>query len=158
MDDKVTYFKDYNDVITRLTKAFSDLRPDELRDLLFFLQQFKKDKPIPEDAELYSRVVPLEGLEVQSEEKISTILVGGVDKYIDLKYPKKSLPPVIVVRGGVRNIILYGEIFAIEAYLRKQPIRALVIDIQERDPFEVFKLDELTPRFLVPLIQDKLAK
>lgn len=153
---KTIYFDNYNHLLTSLTRAFSDLQPEELRDLLFFLTEFRKEYKIPEDVLIYSQEVPIDALEIKSEEKISEILLGGVDKYIDLNYPKKSLPPVLAVRGENRLIIMYGEMSAIEAYIRKQPLRVLTVDIGERDPFKMFRLNEFAPVFLVPAIEDMM--
>jgi len=156
MPDKKVYFKNFNDLLVKLTKAFSELRPEELRNLLFTLQEFRNNHVIPEDTLIYTTTVPIEGLEVTSEDKVSNILVGGVDKYINLKYQKKYLPPVVIIKGGFRFLIVYGEIFAIEAYIRKHPLKAIVLDLEERDIFEAFKFNDYTAAFLVPLIQDKV--
>ncbi|MBN2016416.1 hypothetical protein JW766_06335 [Candidatus Dojkabacteria bacterium] len=156
MDNQTTYFQNYHDLLIKLTTAFSDLQPEELRDILFFLKDFENNNKIPNDIVIYASTLPIEGLEVTSEDKVSQILVGGIEKYIDLKYPKKSLPPVVVLKGGVRNIIIYGEIFAMEAFIRKTPVKAIVLDLEERDVFEVFELNEMTPKFLVPLVKEIL--
>lgn len=156
MLDKKVYFKNFNELLVKLTKAFSELRPEELRNLLFTLTEFKNNHVIPKDILIYTTTVPLEGLEVTSEDKVSNILVGGIDKYITLKYSEKHLPPVVIIKGGFRFLIVYGEIFAIEAYIRKYPLKAIVLDLEERDIFEIFKFNEYTAAFLTPLVQDKI--
>ncbi len=156
--DNTTNFKDYTDLMTKLTEVFSDLQPEELRDILFFLQEFKKGKIIPEDALFYVTYVFLEALEVVDDKKISEILIDGIEKYTTLNYPKRELPPVVVVKSGFRHFVVYGEVFAIEAYIRRIPLRAIVIDIQDNDAFEIFKFDELKTAFLIPLIQSRMKK
>ena len=156
MEDKVTYFQSFQDLLVNLTKAFSKLKADDLRDLLFFLHEFKKNHIVPDDIELYVTELPLEGLEILSEDKASEIFIGGVDKSIKLKYPNKKIPPIVVIKGSYRFLIIYGEIFAIEAYIKQMPIKAIVLDLEERDIFDTFHFNENTPVFLIPLIEKTL--
>lgn len=156
MEDNLIIYNDYTHLLTQLTEAFSELQPGELRDLLFFLQEFRKEHVIPKDTRYYSLQVPVEGLEVADEDKISEILVEGVSKYEDLKYPEKNLPPVVAVKTRVRQIIVYGEQYAIEAYLRKFSLRAIMIDIGKKNPFEIFNIKEEKTAFLVPIVQERV--
>jgi len=158
MKDERVYFKSYQDLLVNLTKAFSELQAEDLRDMLFFLQEFRKNNTIPEDVIIYSTELPLEGLEVKSKAKASAIFVGGVDKSMKLKYSDKKIPPIVVIKGFYRYLIVYGEMFAIEAYIRKVPIKSIVLDLDERDIFEVFRFDDRTPAFLTALIDQSLNK
>jgi len=158
MNDEITYFNSFQDLLVNLTKAFSQLKADELRDLLFFLQEFSKENLIPDDVEIYVSELPLESLEIQSKDRASAIFVGGVDKSIRLKYSSKRIPPIVVIKGFYRYLIIYGETFAIEAYLKNVPIKAIVLDLEDRDIFETFKFNENTPVFLTPLIEENLEK
>lgn len=158
MPDETIYFKNVDDLVVRLTKVFSYLDPNDLRNLLFAIGEFKEGRSIPEDASIYLTDLPLEGLEVLSRNRVSDVLIGGMDKFKKLNYQKKNIPPLIVVKGGIRMIIVYGEMYAIEAYLRNLPARVIVFDIDEQDPFEVFKLNSLNAVFLVPLIEESMGR
>ncbi len=155
MDNQIIYFKKFNNLIAKLTQTFSDLRPEELRNLLFSLQEFNKNNNIPEDTSIYSTTFQAESLEIISKEKISKVLVGGIKKYINMKKP---IPPVIIIKGNYRFLIVSGESYAIESYLRKKPVKAIVFDINDRDIFETFKFDENWVIFLVPIIKQHLEK
>ncbi len=158
MNDDITYFENYQDLLVNLTKAFSELKAEELRDLLSFLQEFSKNNLMPDDIEIYVTEMPLEGLEIQSKDKASSIFIGGVSKSIDLRYSKKTIPPIVVIKGLFRFLIIYGETFAIEAYIKNTSLKAIVLDLDERDIFETFNFDEKTPVFLTPLIDKMLQK
>ena len=158
MNDDITYFNNFQDLLMNLTKAFSQLKADDLRDLLFFLHEFSKENLIPDDIDIYVSNIPLESLEIQSKDKASAIFIGGVDKSIRLKYSSKKIPPIVIIKGCYRYLIIYGETFAIEAYLKNASIKAIVLDLEERDIFEVFNFNENTPVFLTPLIKENLER
>jgi hypothetical protein len=153
MDDQIQ-IKNYHDLLINLSKTFDKLKTEELRDLLFFLSEFEKDHVIPEDIFIYVSQVNIESLEIQSKDKASNITIGGISKYMNIKYSKNELPPIVIVKGAYRYLILYGESYAIEAYFRKTPIKAIVLDLEERDIFETFEIDYTQSVFLLPILEN----
>lgn len=152
MDDP-KYFENIHELFTKLNEAFPEIEPQDLRDTLFFLDQFRRETPIPLDTEIYVTSMPLVGMEVISEERVSDVLVGGVKKFESLNYSKKSIPPLVVIKGGFRQVILHGELYAIEAHGRNLPIKSIVFDVGERDPFEAFKLKPNLAVFLTSIME-----
>lgn len=158
MDDKVIHFENIDKLINGLHEVFNDLEATELRDLLFFLDNFRKEHPIPEGVSVYVATVPIGGLEIIAGAKISEVLIAGVKKFLSLGKSERSLPPIVVVKGGLRRIILYGELNAVEAYIRNKPIRGIVFDLEDADPLEFFKLDPRGAAYLVPFIEESMEK
>ena len=156
MNGQDIYFENIDQLLARLKEVFRELEPNELRDLLFFLDAFRQEHPIPKDSSIYVTEVPIEGLEAVSKDRVSEVLVGGIKKFESLKYPDRKIPPVVVLKGEFRQIIVHGELNAVEAYGRKAPLRAVVIDVGDRDPFEVFKLNPYSAVFLVSIIEKRL--
>ena len=153
MDDKPILFKNIDEVVLKLTSIFKGLDPNDLRDLVFYMQEFRKNQLLPDNTVFYKTTIPVEALEVSSESTVSEVLVEGFDKYKKLNYSKKDIPPVVAIKEGVRQIIIYGENNAIEAYLKDQDVRAIVLEIENQNIFELFNIDEEEVMFLVPLLQ-----
>jgi hypothetical protein len=147
MDEKIT-FNSLSELMLKLNTSFPDLEPSDLRDTIFLLGQFNGEVPLPEETLFYITDLPLEGLEVISEERVSEVLVGGMAKFETLKYKNRKLPPLVVAKGGFRQVIIHGELYALEAYARSIPLKSIVFDVGDRDPFEAFKLDPTRSVFL----------
>lgn len=158
MPDDVIYFDNIDQLITKLTDIFKDLDPRELRDVLFFLDHFRKEKLIPADTLVYVTTIPLEGLEVESRDKVSEVIVGGVKKYQSIKAPTKRLPPIVVLKGSIRLVVVHGELTAVEAYAKSISIKAIILDVEDRDPFETFNIDPTRAVFLIPVIEEAMKK
>lgn len=152
MDEKIP-FDSLGELITKLNIAFPDLEPQDLRDTTFFLGQFKGEVPLPEGTSFFITRLPLESLEVISEEKVSEVLVRGMTKFETLRYVDRKLPPLVVAKGGFRQVILHGDLYAVEAIARHIPIKSIVFDVGEEDPFEAFKLNPIRAVFLTSLTE-----
>lgn len=153
MANNITHYNSINDFLTNINDAFPNVDANDLRDFWINLTDLTKPIDFPEDTLYYTDKLDLEGLEVVSEDKISSSLISGIEKYKQLKYSQKSIPPIFVVRGGVRELILYGETHAVEAFKRKAELKAFVIDLGDEDIFEFFNIDPNQPIFLVPLLE-----
>lgn len=153
MENKITHYKNINDFLTNINDAFPNIEANDLRDFWITLTDLTKPIDFPEDTFYYTTTLELDSLEVVSEEKISSSLISGIDKYKQLKYSRKSIPPALVVRDGVRELILSGETHAVEAFKRNTDLKAFVIDIGDEDIFHLFGIDPNQPVFLVPLIK-----
>lgn len=153
MNNETVYFKDFDELLLSLNSTFRECDPSELRDLWIHLQSFQKEYVLPDDILIYVTKLPVDGLEVRSGDSISETLVEGTKKYIQLKYTSKSIPPAIIVKGNVRLMIMYGESYAIEAFVQKVPLKAIVFDTEDKDPFEIFNLDPNQAVFLTPILQ-----
>lgn len=158
MAEDTIFLQDAEDLMGRLNKLFDNLGPDALREVTFFLREFHKRYPMPKDTVIYVTELPVVSLEVTSHRLITDAMVGGIEKYTELQMKKKTLPPVIVVKGGIRNIIVYGEPFAVEAYVRDVPLRAIVYDVGDRNPFEVLSLGDWESAFVTPLVDKKVQE
>ena len=157
MDDQIISINSFEELLLKLQEIFDTVEPGDLKDLLFFLQDFKTEHPQIEECTISIEELPLEGMEV-SENKISTVLVEGITKYIELHYQKNSLPPVVILRGNIREMILHGEMNAVEGYVRKMPVKSIIFDFGDQDIFEKFKIDPTRVVFLIPVIQRNLMK
>lgn len=151
-----TYFENYKDLLLRLSEVFDYLQPEELRDMLFFLENFNKDQIVPKDAEIFVGEVPFDGLEISSEDKVPDVLIGGTSKFQQLEKKKEYIAPVVIAKGEVRLLIVYGEMNAIEAYIRKMPLTAIFIDFGKKDIFKTLKLNPDNARLLTPIIEEQL--
>ncbi|MBU0976112.1 MAG: hypothetical protein ABIE03_06265 [Patescibacteria group bacterium] len=158
MDNKQLIFQDIDDLIVNLTKAFSAVSPNDLRDLMFFIKEFANSHPMPDDTRISTDYVYPEGLEILNTDKISDVLIQGIEKYKDLNYPKKEIPPVVVLRQGIRSIMIFGEMNAVEAYTREQPLQAIILELDDLDIFETFGIDQRRLVFFVPYLQDQMGK
>lgn len=153
MNEDIVFLQDYKDLLTRLTVIFDAYRPEDLRDMLFFLIEFQKRYPLPRNTEIYITELEVSSLEVTSDKAVAETLVRGVDKYIKLNLSNKLVPPIIVVKNELRSIIVYGEIFAIESYVRGLPVKSVVFDVGKKDPFKVLNLGNWEAKFLIALIE-----
>lgn len=158
MDQDIVYFQNYEEMLLRLTDVFKDASPNALRDLLFFLKEFSVEHIIPEETIFYATDIAVEGLEITPKEKVSEILVGGIEKYRAVGQQMSSIPPVAVLRSTVRSFVIHGLAHAIEAFVRNLPLYGVVIELEDIDIFEYFKMDEQRSAFLTPLVQQYLKK
>jgi hypothetical protein len=155
---EIIYLKNYTELIDKINELFKDLGSEEVKNMFFFLNEFNKEGIVPDDARLYITEISTESLEVISKNKVSSVFIGGTRKYVELKYPDRAVPPVVVVKGNIRLVIVYGESFAIESYMKQKAVKAIVIDIGDRDVFEVFNIIPEETYFLVPLVQKEMKK
>jgi len=155
---ETVYLENYADLVNKIHILFEGVRPEDMRNLFFFLNEFNKEEIVPDDARVYISDMSVEGLEVTTQEKVSSAFIGGTKKYIDLKYPDRSIPPIVVLKGNIRTVIVFGEAYAIEAYMKSNVVRAIVIDIGDGDVFSVFNLDPNRAIFLIPLLQNEMEK
>lgn len=150
-------FKDYQDLLVNLGRTLPYVHPNTTRDLVFFLQEFGKQVKFPDDTKIYIGDVSLEEIEVTSFEKVSESLLGGAIKSQFLNRGEKGLPPVVVVKGGVRSIMVYGEPVALESYIRKSPLKAIIFEVDDPDPhINVLNIQEWQMGFFLPLVQSEL--
>jgi hypothetical protein len=157
MNGQIISINSFEELLVKLQEIFETVEPGDLKDLLFFLQDFKVEHPQVEECTISIEELPLEGMEV-NENKISTVLVEGITKYTELHYQKNNLPPVVVLKGNIRELILHGEMNAVEGYVRKMPVKSIILDIGDQDIFEKFKIDPTRVVFLIPAIQRNLIK
>ncbi|MDD3648109.1 MAG: hypothetical protein PHS44_06460 [Candidatus Dojkabacteria bacterium] len=158
MDNKQTFFEDIDDLIANLTKAFPKVVPNDLRDLMFFIKEFSNSHPMPEDTRVLVDYVYPEGLEILNTDKVSDVLIQGVEKYKSLDNPNREIPPIVVLRQGIRSVMIFGEMNAVEAYTREQPLRAIILELDSLDIFETFGIDQRRLVFFVPYLQEQMRK
>jgi hypothetical protein len=157
MNQKIIQFKDYQSLLTELRKGFGGYDPGTIRDMLFFLSEFGKERTFPQHMKIYVADLRLEGLETISPNVITEAFIGGTEKYNQLKGKDSKIPPIVVLKGNVRLIIIYGDVYAIEAYIQKRKIRSVILDIDNDDPFDTFKINPDSAVFIVPQIQSILT-
>lgn len=158
MNNSVIDFKNIDDLLLRLSKVFKNLLPEEVRELTFFLQNFRNEHSLPYNTIIYAMTVDFTGLEVLSEDKISEIKVAGIAKGEKFKVENLVIPPIVVLRGQERLIILFGEDYAIESYARGLKQTAIFLDIDYENPYKLLKIDPYKLRFFEPLVRKYLKK